>query len=206
MTTAADALTRLAQIPTANIGDAVDRLGLADGAIGPVWEGARLAGPAFTCWTRSGDNLPIHQAVDAAQPGDIIVINGGGDESRALIGELLALRAKAKGIAGFVIDGAVRDADGLREYGMPVFARSVTPAGPYKNGPGRLQVTIALGGVAVAPGDLVFGDADGVAIVPLADAAEVAEKAEAVQSREAERLRGFLADVAAYEQREATLA
>ena len=188
-------LERLAQIPTANIGDAVDRLGLTDGAIVPVWPGARLAGPAFTCWTRSGDNLPIHQAVEVAAPGDIIVVNGAADETRALIGELLALKAKARGIAGFVIDGAVRDADGLREYGMPVFARAITPAGPYKNGPGRLQVPVAIGGVAVTPGDFIFGDADGVAVVPAADAEEVAAKAEAVQAREAERLQGLLGDV-----------
>jgi regulator of RNase E activity RraA len=195
------ALERLAAIPTANIGDAVDRLGLVDGAIRPVWEGARLAGPAFTCWTRAGDNLTLHAAVDEAAPGDIIVVNGAGDLSRALIGELLALRAKAKGIAGFVIDGAARDADGLQHYGMPVFARGITPAGPYKFGPGRLQVPIAVGGIAVLPGDLVIGDADGVAIVPSASADEVAQAAEAVQAHERQRLEGLERDVAAWEQR-----
>lgn len=195
------ALERLAAIPTANIGDAVDRLGLVDGAIRPVWEGARLAGPAFTCWTRAGDNLNLHNAVDQAQPGDIIVVNGSGDRSRALIGELLAMKAKAKGIAGWVIDGAARDAEGLRQYGVPVFARGITPAGPYKFGPGRLQVPIAVGGVAVCPGDLVFGDADGVAIVPAASADDVADAAEAVQALERQRLEGLERDVTAWEQR-----
>ncbi|MEV4008936.1 RraA family protein [Nonomuraea angiospora] len=175
-----DTLARLAALPTANIGDAMDRLGVLDSRIRPIWPGARVAGRAFTIWTRSGDNALIHQALDVVEPGDVIVVNGGGDESRALIGELIGQRAKNKGVAGFVIDGAVRDADGLGEMGMPVFARAVTPAGPYKNGPGHLGRTVAVGGVAVAPGDLILGDADGVVVVPLAEAERVAQAAEAV--------------------------
>ncbi|MBE1585290.1 methyltransferase [Nonomuraea angiospora] len=178
--TSQDALARLAALPTANIGDAMDRLGVLDSRIRPIWPGARVAGRAFTIWTRSGDNALIHQALDVVEPGDVIVVNGGGDESRALIGELIGQRAKNKGVAGFVIDGAVRDADGLGEMGMPVFARAVTPAGPYKNGPGHLGRTVAVGGVAVAPGDLILGDADGVVVVPLAEAERVARAAEAV--------------------------
>ncbi|MEV6034780.1 RraA family protein [Nonomuraea sp. NPDC052116] len=178
--TSQDALARLAALPTANIGDAMDRLGVLDSRIRPIWPGARVAGRAFTIWTRSGDNALIHQALDVVEPGDVIVVNGGGDESRALIGELIGQRAKNKGVAGFVIDGAVRDADGLGEMGMPVFARAVTPAGPYKNGPGHLGRTVAVGGVAVAPGDLILGDADGVVVVPLAEAERVAQVAEAV--------------------------
>ncbi|WP_433512105.1 RraA family protein [Nonomuraea sp. CA-143628] len=177
-------LSRLAALPTANIGDAMDRLGILDSRIRPVWPGARVAGYAFTVWTRSGDNALIHQALEVVGAGDVIVVNGGGDESRALIGELIGQRAKNSGVAGFVIDGAVRDAEGLGEMGMPVFARAVTPAGPYKNGPGHLGRTIAVGGVAVAPGDLILGDADGVVVVPLAEAERVAQAAEAVFSLE----------------------
>ncbi|MEU7830022.1 MULTISPECIES: methyltransferase [unclassified Nonomuraea] len=177
-------LNRLAALPTANIGDAMDRLGILDSRIRPVWPGARVAGRAFTIWTRSGDNALIHQALEVVGAGDVIVVNGGGDESRALIGELIGQRAKNSGVAGFVIDGAVRDAEGLGEMGMPVFARAVTPAGPYKNGPGHLGRTIAVGGVAVAPGDLILGDADGVVVVPLAEAERVAQAAEAVFSLE----------------------
>ncbi|MFC5834699.1 RraA family protein [Nonomuraea insulae] len=175
-----DALARLAVLPTANIGDAMDRLGVLDSRIRSTWPGARVAGRAFTVWTRSGDNALIHQALEVVRPGDVIVVNGGGDESRALIGELIGQRAKNAGVAGFVIDGAIRDAEGLGEMGMPVFARAVTPAGPYKNGPGHLGRTIAVGGVAVAPGDLVLGDADGVVVVPLAEADRIAQAAEAV--------------------------
>lgn len=188
-TSSADVIQRLARIPSANIGDGMDRLGLMDAGISPIWEGATLAGPAFTCWTRSGDNLWIHNAIDEASAGDVIVINGSGDLTRALIGELIALRAKAKGIAGFVIDGAVRDAEGMRDYGMPVFARALTPAGPYKHGPGRLGVPVAVGGVAISPGDIIVADADGVAVIPQADADTIVIAAEAVQARETLRRR-----------------
>ncbi|GAA0998267.1 RraA family protein [Acrocarpospora macrocephala] len=177
-------LDRFRTIPTANIGDAVDRLGVLDGGIQAVWPGARLIGSAYTIWTRAGDNLAIHQALGEARPGDVLVVNGGGDLSRALIGELIGGRAKAAGIAGFVIDGVVRDAEGLAAFQMPVFARGVSPAGPYKNGPARLATVVAVGGVAVAPGDIVVGDADGVVVVPLADAEHVATAAEAVRDHE----------------------
>jgi RraA family protein len=173
-----DMLRRFAQLPTANVADAMDRLGVLDSRIKGVWSNATVVGPAYTVWTRAGDNKVLHEALHRAQPGDVIVVNGQGDESRALIGELMAERAKASGIAGFVIDGAVRDAETITEIEVPVFARAVTPAGPYKNGPGHHGRTIAVGGVAVAPGDIVIGDADGVVIVPLADATQVLEDAE----------------------------
>ncbi|TRW80953.1 methyltransferase [Mycolicibacterium sp. 018/SC-01/001] len=185
--TRARLIERLRTVPAANIGDGMERLGLLDSSVHSVWPGARVVGPAFTVWTRSGDNLFIHKALDECNPGDVIVVNGHGDLSRALIGELIGARAAAKGIAGFVIDGAVRDAEGLQGYGMPVFARAITPAGPYKFGPGRLQVPIAVGGVAVLPGDLIVGDGDGVAVIPTAMAEAVTEAAEAVQIDEAER-------------------
>ncbi|GAB3261608.1 RraA family protein [Arthrobacter pigmenti] len=175
----ADLAARLANLPTANIGDAMQRLGVVDPDIKPVWAGARFVGTAFTVWTRAGDNRYIHEALEAARPGDIIVVNGQGDRLRALIGELIGGKAKVRGIGGFVIDGAVRDADGLAEYHMPVFAKAVTAAGPYKDGPGALGATIAVGGVAVSPGDIVAGDADGVVIIPRQHAQQVLAAAEA---------------------------
>jgi RraA family protein len=180
-------IDRLRSVPAANIGDGMERLGLLDSSLQAVWPGAQVVGPAYTVWTRSGDNLFIHKALEECSPGDVIVVNGHGDLSRALIGELIGARAAAKGIAGFVIDGAVRDAEGLRGYGMPVFARAITPAGPYKNGPGRLQVPIAVAGVAVLPGDLIVGDGDGVAVIPQSMAEQVTAAAEAVQRDEAGR-------------------
>lgn len=182
---------RFAQLPTPNIGDAMDRLGLLDSRIKPIWRSDRVVGPAFTVWTRSGDNAYIHRALSEAAPGDIIVVNGQGDETRALLGDLIAARARNAGIAGFVIDGAVRDASGLAEVGMPVFARAVSPAGPYKNGPGALRCPIAVGGVAVAQGDIVVGDEDGVAVVPRDRAEEVLLAAEAVHADEAQRMRAI---------------
>lgn len=180
----ADLLDRLGRLPTANIGDAMRRLGVMDSGIKPIWPGATLAGTAYTVWTRPGDNLGVHEALQHVQPGEVIVVNGGGDESRALIGELIAGRAKARGVAGFVIDGAVRDAEGLAEYEMPVFARSVTPAGPYKDGPFVNCVDVAVAGVAVRPGEIVVGDADGVVVVPLETAELIANHAEAKHAAE----------------------
>ena len=177
---------RLGFIPAANIGDAQERIGVASG-LSPVWTGAKLSGPAYTVWTRPGDNLFIHKALDGAQPGDVIVINGGGDVSRALIGDLIGIRAKSMGIAGFVVDGAVRDADALADCGLPVFARSITPAGPYKFGPGRLQIPVAIAGVVVSPGDIVVADADGVVVVRREDAEHVLLEAQRIEARETEK-------------------
>lgn len=180
---------RFAALPVANIGDAMERLGVLDSRIRPMWRGARVAGPAFTVWTRSGDNALVHRALDEARPGEVIVVNGQADETRALMGELMGARARARGLAGFVIDGAVRDVAALEELRVPVFARAVTPAGPYKHGPGVLGRPIAVGGVAVLPGDLVFGDDDGVVIVPRANAPVILAAAEAIQESEVTRKR-----------------
>ena len=179
-----DLVERFKKVPAANVGDAQERFGVASGLL-PMWRGAQLAGPAFTVWTRPGDNLYIHQALDQARPGDVIVVNGHGDTTRALIGDLIGIRARTLGIAGFVIDGAVRDADALAECGIPVFARSVTPAGPYKHGPGRLGQPVALAGVVVTPGDIVVADADGVVVVRHEDAETVLVEAERIETAEA---------------------
>ena len=184
---------RLAKLPAANIGDAMDRLGVADSAIQAVWPGAKLAGPAFTVWTRPGDNKGIHAALQLARPGDVIVVAGGADQSRALLGELIGERAINLGVAGFALDGAARDAEALGEIGMPVFARATSPAGPYKDGPFRLGTAVALGGVPVLPGDVIVGDSDGVVVIPRDQAAAVAEAAEAVFADETGRRQAIVA-------------
>ncbi|WP_457947436.1 methyltransferase [Pseudarthrobacter sp. alpha12b] len=184
---------RLAKLPAANIGDAMDRLGIADSAIQAVWPGAKLAGPAFTVWTRPGDNKGIHAALQLARPGDVIVVAGGADESRALLGELIGERAINLGVAGFALDGAARDAEALGEIGMPVFARATSPAGPYKDGPFRLGTAVAFGGVPVLPGDVIVGDSDGVVVIPRDQAAAVAEAAEAVFADETGRRQAIVA-------------
>ena len=184
---------RLANLPAANIGDAMDRLGVADSAIQAVWSGAKLAGPAFPVWTRPGDNKGIHAALQLARPGDVIVVAGGADESRALLGELIGERAINLGVAGFALDGAARDAEALGEIGMPVFARATSPAGPYKDGPFRLGTAVAFGGVPVLPGDIIIGDSDGVVVIPREQASAVAEAAEAVFADETARRQAIVA-------------
>lgn len=176
---------RLEPLPTSAIVDSMDRLGSPDAGISPIWPDARLTGTALTVLTAAGDNLIIHSALDVVERGEILVINGFGDRTRALIGDLIVERALSLGVAGFVIDGCVRDAQAIQQLGMPVFARGVTPAGPYKNGPGQIGVPIAIGGVSVATGDVVVADADGVAFIPRARLSEVAGKATAKLSDEA---------------------
>ena len=191
-----DVLRRLAVLPVANVGDAMERLHVCDSGIQAAWPGARVCGPAFTVLTRPGDNAFVHAALPEITPGDVVVVAGGGDTSRALIGEILAGRAAVAGVAGFVIDGAIRDAAAIQEFGMPVFAKAVSPAGPYKNGPGALQVPVAIGGVVVRPGDIVIGDSDGVAVVARERAEEIVSAAEAIQANEVGKLADIGADLA----------
>lgn len=186
-------IARLAALPAANIGDAMDRLGIVDSAIQAIWPGAKIAGPAFTVWVRAGDNQGIHRSLALARPGDVVVVNGEGDTTRALLGELIGERAISAGISGFAIDGSARDADVLGDIGMPVFARATTPAGPYKHGPSRVACPIAFGGVPVLPGDIIIGDSDGVVVVPQQDAEHIAEAAEAVFADELDRRQKIVA-------------
>ncbi|HST73392.1 MAG TPA: methyltransferase [Kocuria rosea] len=186
-------VTRLAALPAANIGDAMERLGVADSTIQAIWPGAKLAGPAFPVWVRAGDNQGIHRALPLARPGDVIVVAGQGDTTRALLGELIGERAISAGIAGFALDGAARDAQDLQEIGMPVFAKATSPAGPYKHGPSRIAVPVAFGGVPVMPGDIVIGDSDGIVVIPQAQAEQIAEAAEAVFADESQRRAAILA-------------
>jgi len=182
--TVEDLLERLRTVPVANVADVMDRISATDSGIRPMWPGARIVARAFSIVTRSGDNLAIHEALAHVAPGEVVVVNGFADTSRALVGELIAGRARARGVAGFVIDGAIRDADAIFDLRLPVFARAVTPAGPYKLGPYRLQVPVALGGQCVMPGDVIVADADGVAVVPFAQLADVVAAAEDLQRAE----------------------
>ncbi len=179
-----DVVQRLGALPVANIGDAMQRLGVVEAEIGAVWRGARTAGTARTVEVAGGDNAGVHEAIDTLRPGDVLVVNGHGVRDRALVGELIAERLRARGCVGLVIDGAVRDVDDLEELGFPVFARAVTPAGPYRNGPFRVGVPVAIGGVVVHPGDVIVADGDGVAVVPAAEAAAVLGRAEAKHADE----------------------
>ena len=137
-----------------------------------------MAGPALTVKTRPGDNLMIHKALLMAEPGDVIVVDAGGDLTNALVGELMLSHAMKIGVAGVVINGAVRDYGWIRANNFPVFAAGVTHRGPYKDGPGEINVPIALGGMVIEPGDLVIGDDDGLLCVPFDETEAVYEPAQ----------------------------
>jgi len=159
-----------ADIPVANISDCMTRMTAGGPALRPLHKSGRLAGPAVTVKTRPGDNLMIHKALDMAEPGDVIVVDGGGDLTNALFGELMVTYAISRGIAGVVLNASVRDIDVISAGSFPVYAAGVTHRGPYKDGPGEINVPIAIDGMVIHPGDLILGDADGVLCVPVADA------------------------------------
>lgn len=162
-----------ADIPVANVSDCMARLTAAGPRLRPMHKGGRLGGPALTVKCRPGDNLMIHKALDLAQPGDVIVVDAGGDLTNSLFGELMLSYAVTRKIAGIVLNGAVRDIDVIAAGSFPVYAAGVTHRGPYKDGPGEINVPIALDGMVVQPGDLMLGDADGLLCVPFADVEQV---------------------------------
>lgn len=177
-------------LPTSTISDSMGRFGTAFHAIRPIsGTAASMVGPAFTVRTRPGDNLLIHKAIQAARPGDVLIIEGQADDTAAFLGELMTLRARKCGIAGMVVDGLVRDRKRLEEIGLPVFARGVSPRGPHKDGPGELNVIVSIGGIPVSPGDVVVGDPDGVVFVPRERAEEIQRAAHAKQQSEIEQVR-----------------
>ena len=167
----AQVVEQAAQFPSSILADVAGRRGGLHGRIAPLAPSMRFAGPAITVEVRPGDTLMIHAAMAVAQPGDVIVVDGKGDLSSALMGEIMSQQCVALGIAAVVIDGAVRDSEAIRELGFPMYAAGLNPNGPTKFVPGRLNHPISIGGVTVHPGDLVVGDADGVTVIERAKAA-----------------------------------
>jgi regulator of RNase E activity RraA len=161
-----DYARRFAALPTAAISDSQDRVGGAPG-ISPIPSSSPrpLFGPAFTVRTRHGDNLVVHKALDLAKPGDVLVVDAGGHVDRAILGGLMVRYALTRGIAGLVVDGAVRDAADIEALGLPVYARAVTHVGPYKDGPGEVGGPVSMCGTVVRSGDVVVGDRDGIVFV-----------------------------------------
>ena len=176
-------------VPVANISDCMTRMAAGGPRLRPMHKGGYLCGPALTVKSRPGDNLMIHKAIALAQPGDVIVVDAGGDLTNALIGELMVTTAKKRGIAGFVLNGAIRDLDMIAAGDFPVYAAGVTHRGPYKDGPGEINVAIALDGMVIEPGDLVVGDADGLLCVPIDSAEEILKAALAKGVAEQKTLR-----------------
>ncbi|WP_321969016.1 RraA family protein [Paraburkholderia tropica] len=179
---------RFRALPVANVSDSAHRLSAAGASLRPMHDGTKMVGAAITVRTRPGDNLMVHKAIDMASPGDVVVVDAGGDLTNAIIGELMSSHAAHRGLAGLVINGAIRDSGEIRAAAFPVYACGVTHRGPYKDGPGEINVPVSIGGMVICAGDLVMGDADGVVAVPVADAEALLVKAEAKHKQECGQL------------------
>ena len=171
-------------LPVANVSDSMWRMSAGGARLRPYHKSGQMAGPALTVKARPGDNLMLHKAIDMAKPGDIIVCDGGGDLTNSLMGELMLAHAARLGVGGFVLDGAVRDVEAFLEVNLPTFAAGVSHRGPYKDGPGEINVPIALDGMVIEPGDLVIGDWDGVLVVPYDEVAGALDRTQAKQDTE----------------------
>ena len=173
-----------------NVADAMGRFRFMDPGISSR-TGLPLCGVAVTVNARPGDNLMVHKALQVAQPGDIIVVSTNGSTTTAVFGELMGRTAKAANLGGIVVDGAIRDVDGLSSLALPAFSRTVTPGSCDKDGPGEVNLPISCGNTVVMPGDIVLGDEDGVVVVPREDASEVLELVLALEKREQKRIAGI---------------
>jgi regulator of RNase E activity RraA len=183
-----ETVAKYRDIAVANISDSMSRMTHGGALLRPLHAGGILAGPALTVKQRPGDNLMVHAALNRAAPGDVLVVDAGGDLTNAIMGELMLAHAQQMGMAGVVVFGAVRDYGWIRKNSFPVFAAGVTHRGPYKNGPGEVNGTIAIEGMVIEPGDLIVGDDDGLICVPFADTEVVYEAANAKQQGEAKTM------------------
>ncbi|MEI2416425.1 RraA family protein [Orrella sp. JC864] len=181
-------------IPVANISDVMSRMTAGGAALRPMHDGTPLAGPALTVKCRPGDNLMVHKALELAAPGDVIVVDAGGDLTNAIIGEIMVRFAQRRALGGFVIHGAIRDSAALRAGSLPVYAAGVTHRGPYKDGPGSINVPVSLGGMVIEPGDLVLGDDDGLLCVPYGQAQAILDAAREKQDIEEKMMADIAAD------------
>ena len=182
-------LERLRQIPLPLLSDNIHR---GTGAVGlrPYHKttASTMAGTAVTVRTRGGDNLLTLRAFDYCRPGDVLVIDAGGDLTNAVLGGIMTAGAAMLGLAGVVVDGAIRDVAEIRGREFPVYARGVNHRGPYKNGPGEINVPVCIGGMVVEPGDIIVGDEDGLLAFPASEAAQLIEKALAQQKKEEQQM------------------
>lgn len=179
-----------AQIPTANIADTMERSCALHARIRLFSHPIRniQAGIALTVKSRGGDNLLIHAALDMAQQGDVIIVsNEGGGDNRSLMGEVMFRYALYKKVTGIIADGPIRDVESAENMTIPIYASGVTPGGPYKEGPGEINVPISCGGISIMPGDIIVMDRDGAIVIPLKDAEEVLKKSIELQKEDREK-------------------
>ena len=171
-------------VPVANVDDNMGRIAAVDNSIVPMNK-SPLLGTALTVRVPQGDNLMFHKAMDMAQEGDVIVIDAGGFTDRSIFGELMVNYLRTKKVAGIVVDGSIRDSGSICQMtDFAVYAKGITPNGPYKNGPGEINVPVVVGGKIVRPGDIILGDEDGVIIIQPEIADEVAAATKATMEKE----------------------
>jgi len=170
-------LAQLEGVWTSTIADTMGRHGVMMPEIRPIFEPIRVVGVAFTVLNYPNDNITTHKALTMLQPGDVLVIDEGRENNTGSFGHNMSLQARNRGIAGFVSNGCMRDIRLLREEKFPAFCRGVCPRSAQKNTPGSINVPVHVGGLVISPGDIVVGDDDGVAVIPLAVAEEVIKRA-----------------------------
>jgi len=174
----------LRTLPAAILSDNMAGL-VGTSALRPLHREGRMVGTAVTVRLRPGDNLVLHRALDYVRAGDVLVVDAGGDVRQAVTGKIMLAYLETIFAAGIVVDGAVRGADEIGRRSFPCFARGVTCRGPYKHGPGEINVPVAIDGMAVSPGDIVVGDADGLVAIPSAEAPALIERARRQADKEA---------------------
>ncbi|MBV1866640.1 MAG: RraA family protein [Marinosulfonomonas sp.] len=177
-------LEKFRDLPVANVSDSMHRLYGAGPRLRPMHRKGPMIGRALTVRTPPGDNLMLHKALNMAGPNDVIVVDAEGDLTHALLGGIMTDFAMRRGVAGIVLNGAIRDADAIYDFNLPMYAAGVSHQGPYRSGPGEVNVTIAIGSMIVAPGDLVLGDGDGVVVVPMDHVEEIHQRTVAKQKAE----------------------
>ncbi len=184
-------MNQFAEFDTPDISDLLNRLYAVDPAIACLTgRHHQLCGPACTVKVFPGDNLMVHKALDVAQPNDIVVIDAHGSSMNAVLGDLISTKAKHRGIAGFIVDGFVRDLPDILELDFPVFARGTTSIGPLHRGPGEINYPISCGGIVVNPGDIVVADGAGIVVIPQEIAPELLERLRNQKSSQAAYLAG----------------
>ena len=179
------------KIPASNVGDVVGRNCAMNPRIHLVSspKAQMMAGPAFTVKLRAGDNLALHGALNHCNEGDVLVVSNEGDTTRALMGEIMmAYLMLVKKVSGIILDGPIRDIDEIGKWDFPVYCTGTTPGGPYKEGPGEINVPVSCGEISVNPGDIILGDPDGVVVIPRNDAPQILKDAQKFQEADEKKL------------------